>query len=237
MTAYYSGAAARPGFVRRLFDETASDYDRINAVFSFGTGRRYRQQSLLRAGLRPGDRVVDVATGTGLVAAEAQRLVGPTGLVAALDVSWGMLQQARAAPGLGLVQGSVDDLPFAPESFDVLTMGYALRHVGALGAACAEFFRVLRPGGQVLLLEVGRPDGRVARNAARFYLGRVVPLLSRAIGSSRRTGLLMRYYWETIESCVPPETIVAALRDAGFADAACRTEFGVLRTYLARRPP
>ena len=171
LTAYYSDAAARPSFVRRLFDETASDYDRINAVFSFGTGRRYRRRSLLRAGLRPGDRVVDVATGTGMVAAEARRLVGPTGMVAALDVSWGMLQQARAAPGLGLVQGSVDALPFAAGSFDVLTMGYALRHVAALGAACAEFLRVLRPGGQVLLLEVGRPDGRIARNAARLLSG------------------------------------------------------------------
>ncbi len=115
-----------------------------------------------------------------------------------------MSEQACAAPGLGLVQGSVDGLPFASGSFDVLTMGYALRHVAALGAACAEFLRVLRPGGQVLLLEVGRPDGRIARNAARFYLGRVVPLLSRVIGSSRRAGLLMRYYWETIELCGPP---------------------------------
>jgi demethylmenaquinone methyltransferase/2-methoxy-6-polyprenyl-1,4-benzoquinol methylase len=113
LTAYDSDAAARPGFVRRLFDDTASDYDRINAVFSFGTGRRYRRQALLRAGLRPGDRVMDVATGTGLVAAEARRLVGAAGLVAALDLSWGMLQQARAVPGLGLIQGSMDALPFA----------------------------------------------------------------------------------------------------------------------------
>jgi demethylmenaquinone methyltransferase/2-methoxy-6-polyprenyl-1,4-benzoquinol methylase len=220
-----------------LFDETASDYDRINAVFSFGTGRRYRRQSLLRAGLRPGDWVLDVATGTGLVAVEARQLVGSTGLVAALDVSWGMLQQARAAPGLRLVQGSADALPFAAESFDVLTMGYALRHVAALGSACAEFYRVLRPGGQAVLLEVGRPDGRLARHAARLYLGHLVPLFSRLVGSTRQAGLLMHYYWETIESCVQPETILAALRDAGFADAACGTEFGVLRTYTARRPP
>ncbi len=235
LTAYYAGAAEREGFVRRLFDATAGDYDAINQVFSFGTGRRYRALALRRAGLVPGSRVLDVATGTGMVAAAALRLVGPSGSVTALDLSAGMLRRARRHAGLLLVQGSVDALPLADAQFDLLTMGYALRHVASLDAAFAEFARVLRPGGRVLLLEIGRPDGRLARGLARAYLGRLVPKLSRLVGAGRQAETLMRYYWDTIDSCVPPDAILAALRGNGLRDARCATEFGIFRTYTATR--
>ncbi len=235
LTAYYPGAAEREGFVRRLFDATAADYDRINRIFSFGTGQRYRAQALRRAGLAPGMQVLDVATGTGMVAAAAQHLVGPSGSVTALDLSAGMLRRAGRHAGLRLVRGTVDSLPFADARFDLLTMGYALRHVGSLDAAFAEFARVLRPGGRVLLLEIGRPDSRLGHRLVRAYLGRVVPLLSRLAGSGRQAATLMRYYWDTIETCVPPQTILATLRASGLDDARCITEFGMFRTYTATR--
>lgn len=235
LMAYYPGAAEREGFVRRLFDATAADYDGINRIFSFGTGRRYRARVLRQAGLAPGTRVLDVATGTGMVAAAAQRLVGPSGSVTALDLSAGMLRRAGRHAGLHLVQGSVDCLPFADARFDLLTMGYALRHVGSLDTAFTEFARVLRPGGRVLLLEIGRPGSRLAHRLVRAYLGRLVPLLSRLAGSGRQAETLMRYYWDTIESCVSPETILAALRASGLHDARAATEFGLFRTYTATR--
>jgi len=235
LTAYYAGAAEREAFVRRLFDATAADYDAINQVFSFGTGRRYRARALRQAGLAAGMRVLDVATGTGMVAAAARHLVGPSGSVTALDLSAGMLRRAGRHAGLCLVQGSADSLPFADARFDLLTMGYALRHVGSLDTAFTEFARVLRPGGQVLLLEIGRPGSRQAHRLVRAYLGRVVPLLSRLAGSGRQAETLMRYYWDTIESCVPPETILTALRASGLRDAHSATEFGLFRTYTATR--
>lgn len=235
LTAYYAGPAERAGFVRRLFDATAADYDGINRAFSLGTGQRYRAEALRRAGLGAGAQVLDVATGTGMLAAAAQRRVGPSGRVVALDLSAAMLQVARRHAGPHWVQGSADALPLADAQFDLLTMGYALRHVASLDGAFAEFARVLRPGGRVLLLEIGRPGSRLGLRLARAYLGRAVPLLSRLAGSGRAAETLMRYYWDTIETCVPPETILAALRRVGFRDAACATEFGLFRTYTATR--
>jgi len=234
---YYGAAGARQGFVRSLFDDTAPHYDRINRAFSLGTGAWYRRRTLRRAGLRAGDRALDVAVGTGLVAREAAALVGEAGLVVGLDLSAGMLAEARRA-GLRapLLQGNAERIPLADASVDFLSMGYALRHVSDLGAAFAEYRRVLRPGGTVLLLEIGRPDGRLAYAAARFYLGRVVPALCRLSAPRGRTDTLMRYYWDTIDGCVPATTILDALRGAGFEQARVETALGVFRAYTARRP-
>lgn len=233
---YYGMAEARAGFVRRLFDDTAAHYDRINRVFSLGTGAWYRRQALRRAGLRPGDRVLDVATGTGLVAREAAWLAGAGGRVTGLDPSAGMLAAARRELPIGLVQGRAEALPLADASADFLSMGYALRHVADLGIAFAEYRRVLRPGGRLLLLEIGRPEGRLGRALARAYLGRVVPALCRLTAPRGRDDLLMRYYWDTIEACVPAETILARLRAAGFEAVACETSLGLFKAYTARRP-
>ncbi|MFT8243691.1 class I SAM-dependent methyltransferase [Roseomonas sp. BN140053] len=234
---YYAGTGERVGFVRRLFDDTAPQYDRINAVFSLGTGAWYRRQALLRAGLRPGMRVLDVAVGTGLVAREAARVVGDPGAVTGLDPSRGMLAEARRQlPGIGLVQGRAEALPLPDGSVDFLSMGYALRHVAELGAAFAEYRRVLRPGGTVLLLEIGRPEGRRAHAAARFYLGTVVPALCRLTAPRGRAGTLMQYYWDTIEACVPADTILHHLAASGFEAVRCDTALGIFRAYTARRP-
>lgn len=230
---YYGRTEARAGFVRRLFDDTAEHYDRINRVFSLGTGAWYRRQALRRAGLRPGDRVLDVATGTGLVAREAARLGGR---VTGLDPSAGMLAAARRNLPIGLVQGRAEAIPLADASADFLSMGYALRHVADLGTAFAEYRRVLRPGGRLLLLEIGRPEGRLAQALARAYLGRVVPALCRLTAPRGRDDLLMRYYWDTIEACVPAETILGRLRAVGFEAVACETSLGLFKSYMARRP-
>lgn len=233
---YYARDEDRPGFVRDLFDRTASDYDRLNRVFSLGTGGRYRREALLRAGLRPGHRVLDVAVGTGLVAREAVRVTGQTADVTGVDVSLGMLVQARAACGIGLIQGRAEALPLHDASVDMVTMGYALRHVADLLVVFREYHRVLRPGGSVLLLEIGRPEGRRAHGVARFYLGRVIPVLCRLALPGRDASTLMGYHWDTIEACVPPEAILAGLRDAGFVEVECEVVLGIFRAYRARRP-
>jgi demethylmenaquinone methyltransferase/2-methoxy-6-polyprenyl-1,4-benzoquinol methylase len=235
LTAYYSRAADRQAFVGRLFDDTAADYDGITQAFSFGTGRWYRAQALRCAGLGDGARVLDVATGTGMMARVARDLVGPRGQVTAMDLSAGMLAVARDQGGIDFVRGTVDALPFGAERFDFVTMGYALRHVADLGASFREFARVLRQGGRILLLEILRPTTRLARALAYAYLGRVVPALSRLAPSGPRARMLMRYYSDTIEHCVPPETILSTLRANGFADAACRMEWGIFATYSATR--
>lgn len=233
LTAHYGAADARPAFVRALFDGTAEEYDRLNRVLSLGSGGWYRRQALRSAGVRPGMRVLDVATGTGLVAREALRIVGGRGSVIGLDVSRKMLAVGRRSLDLPLVQARAERLPLADASFDLVSMGYALRHVTDLVALFREFHRVLRPGGAALLLEIGRPGGRVAQEVARLYLGGVVPLLAGCRGRGRD---LMRYYWDTIAFCVQPEVILESLRAGGFTKVACGTSLGLFRAYVGRKP-
>ncbi|WP_431280931.1 class I SAM-dependent methyltransferase [Humitalea sp. 24SJ18S-53] len=221
--------------MRDLFDRTAGSYDRINSVLSLGSGAWYRSRALQRAGLRPGARMLDVAIGTGLVAREAVRILGPAGAVIGLDISAGMLAVARRSLRIPLIQARAEALPLGDASVDFISMGYALRHVSDLALLFAEFRRVLRPGGTILVLEIARPEGRFGHAMARAYVGGIVPSLSRLAGADART--LMRYYWDTIESCVPPEDIMRHLRETGLEQVMCETDLGAFRAYTARRAP
>jgi demethylmenaquinone methyltransferase/2-methoxy-6-polyprenyl-1,4-benzoquinol methylase len=231
---YYRAPQGRAGFVRDLFDRTAPSYDRINRVLSFGSGGWYRRRALRRAGLKPGDRMLDVAIGTGLVAREAVAILGQSGTVIGLDLSLGMLTEARRALAIPLIQSRAEALPIADASLDFVSMGYALRHVVDLRLLFAEFRRVLRPGGRVLVMEIARPESRLGYAMVKAYVGGVVPAASRLLGEDSRT--LMRYYWDTIDACVPPAEILRHLGEAGLTDIACETELGAFRAYRGRRP-
>ncbi len=231
---YYQDEPSRRRLLDRLFDHSAADYDRICRWMSFGSGEGYRVDALRRAGLRPGMRVLDVATGTGPVARAAVQTVGKDGVVA-LDPSMGMLLQARAAVGVPVVRGLGEQLPWRSASFDFLSMGYALRHVADLGAAFAEYHRVLRPGGVVVLLEIARPASRLGYLWLRFYLGRVIPWLTRWRTGNRDAETVMRYFWDTIDRCVPASDILRALAEAGFESPRRTLKLGMLAEYVARR--
>ena len=233
---YYANEAEHRPFVNTLFDKAAPHYDWLGAVLSLGSQHAYRRLALHRAGVGAGMRVLDVATGTGLVAGEARRLVGETGSVVGVDPNPGMLGQARRVHDVRLVQGRAEDLPFDDDAFDALSMGYALRHVASLEVAFREYRRVLRPGGRLLLLEISRPTTRVGRWLLRGYLQCVAPLLARVRTRNRYAGLLMRYYWDTIVQCVPPETILAVLRESGFDDVRRRLTGGIFSEYTATKP-
>ncbi len=145
LTEYYADEAARHRWLRRVFDSTAVDYDRVESLMAFGSGPWYRRQALSRAGLAPGMQVLDVGTGTGLTAIEAARLTGSGANVTGVDPSVGMLANAHLPAGMRVVEGRAEELPAADSSFDFVSMGYALRHVADLRAVFGEFFRVLRP--------------------------------------------------------------------------------------------
>jgi len=233
---YYRDPRDRDGFVRGLFDHGAASYDRINAIFSFGTGARYRRDALLRAGLAPGQRLLDVAIGTGLVAREALGILRAPSDVLGLDLSTGMLREARRNLPIPLIQARAEDLPLADASVDFVSMGYALRHVPDLERTFREYLRVLRPGGRLMLLEIDEPKGRAAQRLLRFYLAQVVPSLSLLIGRGAEARRMMRYFWDTIEACVPPAAIEGALARAGFEEVGCDIQLGIFRAYRARRP-
>src|ERR1700690_938138 len=236
LTQYYTSEADRGGWVRRLFDRTAGDYDRIEHAMAFGTGSWYRRRALLRSGLAAGMRVLDIGAGTGLTAREAARIVGDAALVTGVDPSPGMVKCAKVPAGLDIKLGSAEAIPASDEAADFLSMGYALRHIGDLSAAFAEFMRVLRPGGRICLLEITQPQGRVARGLLKIYMRGAVPLLAKLVARHRDMPQLMRYYWDAIEACALPEEIMAQMRAAGFEAVGRHVEAGIFSEYCARKP-
>ena len=135
LTRYYGEERDRAGWVRGLFDRTAADYDRVERAMAFGSGSWYRRKALARAGLRPGMRVLDIGTGTGLTAREAAHLAGPAAEVTGIDPSAGMMERAKVPAGVRLICGTAEEIPRPASSADFISMGYALRHVGDLSAA------------------------------------------------------------------------------------------------------
>ena len=210
--------AERGRWVRELFDATAPHYDTVCAFLAAGSGQAHRRRALRRAGFVPGMRVLDLATGTGLVAQAALDCGAAPRDVVGLDPSQGMLAVNRERRPLPLVRGQAEALPFADGSFQLVTMGYALRHVTDLAALFHECRRVLAPGGRVLVLEIARPKSRLGRAVCGIYLGRVLPWVARLWTRDRKVGGLVRFYWETIDQCVAPEVIQGAMREAGFED-------------------
>lgn len=218
LTRYYADEAQRRQKIGTWFDEAAPDYDWVNRAMSFGSGEWYRRGALIRNGLARGMTMLDAGSGTGVIAAEAQQIVGGSGRVVALDPSLGMLGQAARRGVRTRIRGVAEALPFASGTFDFLSMGYALRHVPDLRATFAEYRRVLKPGGKLLILEITPPQSRIAFHLLKLYLGRLVPLIAGFGKGGRTSRELMEYYWDTVESCVPPAVILEGLAEAGFTN-------------------
>ena len=233
LTEHYASTEAKPAFVNRLFDKGARHYDGVVDWGFLRSGAYYRRWVQERHGLKPGMHVLDVACGTGLVAVAAAKILGSAENITCLDPSQGMLEVARTKLPAKFVLGRAEAMPFAENSFDFLTMGYALRHVLDLEATFREYHRVLRPGGKVLILEVTKPSGRVGNFFFRVYFGRVYPALTQLFTRSRDARDMMRYYWETMDACVPPEAVLAALRAAGFTQVARKKLAGLFSEYTA----
>lgn len=232
---YYEEPRQRESFVRSLFDASAADYERVNKIMSLGSGNWYRRRVLRLNGLKVGHAVLDIAVGTGLLAREARAITGTSGSVVGLDASFGMLTEAKRSLDL-LVHGRAEALPFPDASFDMATMGYALRHIEEFEVVFAELRRVLKPGGRVLILEVARTEDRFSQAIADWWLGHAMPSLCRLLMRGRRTDEMMRYFWDTIHECVPPQTIERELVAAGFSDVASVASLRVFREYSGVRP-
>jgi demethylmenaquinone methyltransferase / 2-methoxy-6-polyprenyl-1,4-benzoquinol methylase len=236
LESYYGREDERARFVTDLFDGGARHYNRLGVFMAFGSGSWYRRWALKRAGLRPHMRVLDVATGTGLVARAAVKVVGDPRAVVGLDASEGMLREARKSLTGPLVRGQGERVPFASGAFDFVTIGFALRHFADLDVAFREFQRVLKPGGRLLVLEILSGSSPFRRRMLRTYLMHVLPALMTLTTRSPHPRVLSRYYWDTIDACVPPAVIMDSLRRSGFARVDQRVFGGFACEYLAVTP-
>jgi len=213
-------AAEKRAVVEAMFDRIAPRYDLMNRLMTFGIDRAWRKHTIAALGLRPGERVLDLACGSGDLAAEA-RTAGAR--VVGLDFSAGMLRAAAARRlGCGLVRGDALALPFADGGVDAIVSGFALRNFVDLPGAFAECARVLRPGGRIALLEVDRPASALLRLGHGIYFRRIVPILG-ALLSDRAA---YAYLPESTAYLPDGATLSAMLGAAGFATPRKRSFLG-----------
>jgi demethylmenaquinone methyltransferase/2-methoxy-6-polyprenyl-1,4-benzoquinol methylase len=231
----YDSADEKNDYVTDLFNRGAAHYDRSLKVGFFGTGQFYRKRALLNGGLAEGMKVIDVACGTGAVTIPILEVVGETGSVLGVDPSESMLSKAKKNIQADFKIGRAETLPAKDDQFDFLSMGYALRHVEDLVVVFEEYKRVLKPGGKLLILEVSRPKSSIGLFFTKLYLRDFVPFISRVTSGSKDAREMMAYFWETIEACVPPEEVLAALKETGFQNVNRRTELGIFSEYRAEK--
>lgn len=169
--------------VRAMFDRIAGVYDLLNSVMTAGLHHHWRERAADLARVGPGDRVLDVATGTGDLAVALKRRVGPRGEVVGADFSERMLELARAkAPDVRFELGNALDLAYDDGAFDAAAVGFGARNFADLAAGLAEMTRVVRPGGRVVVLEITTPERPPLSWFFRVWFDRLVPLLGRIGG-------------------------------------------------------
>lgn len=233
LTAYYETEQGRQAYLKKIFDDTALDYDRIERLMAFNTGPGYRRRALIRAGLQANMKVLDVGVGTGLLAAQACILTGDPSCVTGVDPSTGMMAASNVPEGVVLMEGRAEALPFPDNHFDFLSMGYALRHISDLSKAFAEFERVLKPGGRLCILEMTKPQSGFGTWLLKIYMRGVIPLLTRVVSKQKASKTIWLYFWDSIEACAPPERVIVTLRSAGLTQVKRHLEIGVFSEYQA----
>ena len=218
-----------PDAVRSMFDRIAPVYDAMNRVMTAGLDRRWRRLTA-EAVVRPGDRVLDGACGTGdLAVADAKA----GGAVTGLDFSERMLERARRkAPALEFLAGDLLALPFEDGSFDAATVGFGVRNVADLERCLSELRRVISPGGRVGILEITQPRG-ILRPFFNLWFDRIVPVLGRTLPG----GAAYSYLPASVKRFPGPDALSELLERAGFSDVRYRLLAGTivaLHTGVAR---
>lgn len=211
----------RPQDVARMFDDVAGRYDVTNDVLSMGQARLWRRAVVRAVAARKGERVLDIAAGTGTSSepfADAEIEVVPA------DFSIGMLREGRRRrPDLAFTAADALHLPFADGAFDVVTMSFGLRNVSDVDAALAEFGRVSVPGGRLVICEFSQPVWRPFRTVYTKYLMQALPRVARRVSSSPESYV---YLAESIQAWPSQRELAGRIRDAGWGDVRWRNLSG-----------
>ena len=215
-------AAEKVSLVANVFHSVAAKYDIMNDVMSLGIHRLWKRFTLDCSGVRPGQHVLDLAGGTGDIAALFSRRVGANGKVVLADINESMLNVGRdKLRDLGLisniefVQANAEALPFADNSFDIISIGFGLRNVTDKAAALKSMFRVLKPGGRLLVLEFSKPEQQWLSKVYDMYSFKLLPVMGQLIANDKES---YQYLAESIRMHPDQETLKTMMAEAGFAE-------------------
>ena len=209
----------KANLVRDVFDSVASRYDIMNDLMSAGLHRLWKRHTIAQAAARPGDVVLDLAGGTGDLAREFSKRVGPTGHVVLADINAAMLKQGRSrlvdagvSGNLSIAQVDAQDLPFEDGTFDCITIAFGLRNVTDKDAALRSMLRVLKTGGKAMILEFSAPS-KAIKPAYDLYSFKVLPTLGKLVAGDSDS---YQYLAESIRMHPDQETLKAMMEEAGF---------------------
>lgn len=214
--------ADKQKLVANVFQSVAQKYDLMNDLMSFGIHRLWKRYTIDCSGVRAGMRVLDIAGGTGDLTAQFSRRVGPTGEVVLADINDAMLAVGRdklrnrgIVGNVRYVQANAEELPFADDSFDIITIAFGLRNVTDKQKALESMFRVLKPGGRLLVLEFSKPQPPLLSQAYDFYSFNVLPKMGQLVAGDADS---YQYLAESIRMHPDQDTLKGMMEQAGYAE-------------------
>jgi demethylmenaquinone methyltransferase / 2-methoxy-6-polyprenyl-1,4-benzoquinol methylase len=223
--------------VEEMFDRIARSYELLNILMTAGTNRLWNRVVVRASGAGPGDRILDLACGTGSLTRDLARKVGPAGHVLGIDFSKEMLREAekKPMPGVEYRLGDATDLIRVEDaSFDAATIAYGARNIPDLDALLSEMARAVRPGGRVVCLEIARPKGRLFATFYRLWFDRVVPWLGARVSGD---AWAYSYLPKSVKEFVAPDVLAAIMRSNGLQGVTWRRLSGGIITLHAGTKP
>jgi demethylmenaquinone methyltransferase/2-methoxy-6-polyprenyl-1,4-benzoquinol methylase len=210
----------KQGMVADVFHSVAAKYDVMNDLMSFGVHRLWKRFTIDMSGVRPGNKVLDLAGGTGDLTKKFSKIVGPSGKVVLADINSSMLEVGRErltnqgyVGNIEYVQANAQYLPFEDNTFDVITIAFGLRNVTDKDEALRSMLRVLKPGGRLLVLEFSQTNNPLLKKAYDLYSFTALPLMGKLVTNDSES---YKYLAESIRMHPDQETLKGMMEDAGF---------------------
>jgi demethylmenaquinone methyltransferase/2-methoxy-6-polyprenyl-1,4-benzoquinol methylase len=210
----------KQAMVADVFHSVAAKYDVMNDLMSFGVHRLWKRFTIDMSGVRPGNKVLDLAGGTGDLTKKFSKIVGPSGTVVLADINSSMLEVGRErltnqgyVGNIEYVQANAQYLPFEENTFDIITIAFGLRNVTDKDEALRSMFRVLKPGGRLLVLEFSQTNNPLLKKAYDLYSFTALPLMGKLVTNDSES---YKYLAESIRMHPDQETLKGMMEEAGF---------------------